>query len=190
MGKRRKSRSARIKERARLIDPGPDASGRYAPSPYALQHGHQVETAPKELRSTPDSSFPKRIITQRIVDRYRTHGHISEREWKAANAIWKFWCEAGLEARLSAGYDPDAVGGGAASTDGALAKRIDGALWMVNLWEVIPYRSRGVVRAVVIEDRSASDWARERGFRGRDSERHGLDRLSQGLRALADVWAY
>ena len=189
MGKRRRLK-AFDKRKARMVDPGPDASGRYSVSPYHLQHGHTVEDAPRELRTTPDSTYPKRIATQRVIDRYRAHGFITASEWQAADAVWRYWCDAGLEARLSAGYDPDAIGSGAVSTDGMVARRIDGALWIVNLFEAIPYQCRGVVRAVVIEDRTAADWARGRGFTGRDAKGHGRARLSQGLQALARFWGY
>ena len=189
MGKRRRSK-AFDKRKAKLADPGPDASGRFGVSPWHVQHGHVVEDAPRELRATPDSTFPKRVATQRVIDRYKAHGHITASEWKAADAVWRFWCDSGLNARMTAGYDPDAVQGGAASTDGMVASRIDGAVWLVNLFEAIPYHCRGVVRAVVIEDRTAADWARERGFGDRDSRRHGMARLTQGLQALARLWAY
>lgn len=188
MARRRKSRSARAKE-ARLVDTGPDASGRYSPSPYALQHGHMVEVAPKELRSTPDSSFPKRITTQRMIDRYRAHGHIDLREWQAANALWTLWHDAGLNARLASAYDPVMVQS-SKSTDGLVAKKVDAATMFVAVMAGVPYRSAGVVRAVVIEDWSASQWANGRGFIGRDSERHGLARLRPGLQALARILGY
>jgi len=173
------------KARARLRDIGPDQSGNYGVNPYAAR-GHKVEVAPKELRDNPNSQqFPKRIATQRMIDRYLAHGHITDAEWKAADAMWQAWVNAGLEARQCAGYDPDAVAGGRASTDGIVAARIDGATTMQTMLAQLPSRCRGVVRAVVIEDISASDWARERGHGDRASKSHGLARLSQGLSALA-----
>lgn len=180
------TKNARVaaKRAERLRNVGPDASGNYSPNPYAVR-GHIVEVAPKELRDNPNSQqFPKRIVTQRMIDRYLAHGHITDSEWKAADAMWRAWCDSGLEARVCAGYDPDAVSGGG-STDGVVAARIDGAGSMVAMLGLIPTRCRGVVRAVVIEDMTASAWARQWGYGQRASERHGIDRLSQGLRALA-----
>lgn len=172
------------KRAERLRNVGPDASGNYGVNPYAAR-GHVVEIAPKELRDNPNSQqFPKRIVTQRMIDRYLAHGHITDAEWKAADAMWRAWVDAGLEARVCAGYDPDAVSGGG-STDGTVAARIDGADTMVSMLGLIPTRCRGVVRAVVIEDISASAWARKWGYAQRASEEHGLARLSQGLSALA-----
>jgi DNA-directed RNA polymerase specialized sigma24 family protein len=184
---RAKTRAAAREEKARakLRDVGPDPGGNYSVNPYAAR-GHIVEVAPKELRDNPNSTqFPKRIATQRMIDRYLAHGHISDAEWKAADAMWQAWLHAGLEARVCAGYDPDAVSGGRVSTDGIVAARIDGAAAMEHLLAQMPARCRGVVRAVVIEDISASDWARERGYGERASKSHGLARLSQGLSALA-----
>lgn len=172
------------KRAERLRNVGPDASGNYGVNPYAAR-GHVVEIAPKELRDNPNSQqFPKRIATQRMIDRYLAHGHISQAEHRAADGMWQAWVNAGLEARVCAGYDPDTVSGGG-STDGVVAVRVDGAIKLVGLLKVIPARCRGVVRAVVIEDISASDWARERGYGDRASKGHGLARLTQGLRALA-----
>ncbi len=174
--------AAKRAERLRSI--GPDASGNYGVNPYAAR-GHVVEVAPKELRDNPNSQqFPKRVVTQRMIDRYLAHGHITDSEWKAADAMWRAWCDAGLEARVCAGYDPDVVSGGG-STDGVVAARLDGADWMVRMMGVIPTRCRGVVRAVVIEDISAADWARKWGYGDRASKSHGLARLTQGLSALA-----
>lgn len=187
---RRKSRSAKSKA-LRLYDPGPDEGGRWAPSPYALQHGHRIETAPKDIGSElpKDSQFPKRITTQRVIDRYKSQGHISEAEWNAANFLWSTWMKAGGSAKVSAGYDPVVVSS-SPSTDGMVAKRLDAAALVVSMLIDVPYRSRGCVRAVVIDDMTASEWARGRGYRHHDSERHGLDRLRSGLQALVAIFAY
>ena len=189
MGRRRKSRSIKAKGAERLRDPGPDEGGRYSPSPWALQHGHMVETAPRDLRATPDSSFPKRIATQRIIDRYRAHGHLEHREWQAANALWSLWCHAGLEAKVTSGYEPVTIGG-TSNQDHKIAKRLDGAMAFLEAMRAVPYRSQGAVRAVVVQDWTASQWARGRGYTGRDSERLGLTRLRSGLQALAAHLGY
>lgn len=189
MARHRKSRSIRQREASRLmVDPGVDASGRYDVSPFAAR-GHVIEVAPKELRSSPDTSFPKRIATQRVIDRYRAHGHITDREWRAANAVWELWIGAEREARVTSGYEPAIMSSGT-NQDGKIAKRIDAAVAFVEIMRIVPYRSQGVVRAVVIEDWTASDWARLRGKGTRDSKGHGLDRLRLGLQALAAFMGY
>lgn len=190
MARRRKSRSTKEKAAVRLVDTGPDASGRYAPSPWLLQHGHQFETAPKELRQTPDSSFPKRIVTQRVLDWYLSRKHITKPEWQAGNTLWEIWCASGLEAKVTSGYEPVTTHG-QASQDHKIAKRVDAVhAFTLLMGDTVPYHCRGVVRAVVIEDRTAAEWAQSRGKRSRDSKAYGLARLRAGLQALAEVLGY
>jgi DNA-directed RNA polymerase specialized sigma24 family protein len=182
------TKSARVAARRaeRLRNIGPDASGNYGVNPWATR-GHTVEVAPKDIDKIlpPHSQFPKRIATQRMIDRYAAHGHIAPEEWRAADLLWQAWFNAGLEARVCAGYDPDAIASGNASTDGLVSARIDGATSMVDLMAAVPARCKGVVRAVVVEDMSAADWAKRWGYGDRASKAHGLARLTQGLRALA-----
>lgn len=174
------------KRAERLRNVGPDASGNYGVNPWAAR-GHIVEVAPKELRDNPNSQqFPKRIATQRMIDRYLAHGHISQAEWSAAAILWQAWMTSGLEPAIIAGYDRDRLSGHRrVSMDGLVSSRIDGAAAIVDIMGLIPVRCRGVVRAVVVEDIAASAWARKWGYSGRASERHGLARLTQGLSALA-----
>lgn len=185
--KPRGTKNARLaaKRAERLRNVGPDASGNYGVNPYAAR-GHMVEVAPKELRDNPNSQqFPKRIATQRMIDRYLAHGHISVGQWEAASFLWLAWMNAGLEARVCSEYNSDGVHGSWAATDGIVAARIDGASAVVSIMAAVPLRCRGVVRSVVIEDMAASAWASKWGYAKRASEVHGLARLSQGLSALA-----
>jgi len=184
----RRYRNRRSKH-GRIRDPGPDASGNYDVSPYAAR-GHLIEVAPKELRSNPNSqAFPKRITTQRVIDRYRAQGHITPAEWNVAHFLWSAWVRAGGEARLTAGYDPVVVS--SSPNPGALlARKMDAAALVESMLRDIPYRSRGCVRAVVLEDMTATAWARSRSYKGHDSEHHGLTRLRAGLQALVAIFAY
>jgi hypothetical protein len=181
---RRNRASRRAARKERLRDGGPDPSGNYDVNPYAAR-GHVVEVAPKELRSNPNSQqFPKRIATQRVIDRYRAHNHITDREWRAANELWEFHCEAGRIASMASSYDPVMVQA-SPGNDGRLASYLDAALRFTRLMRAVDYHCQGVVRTVVIEDLPASEWARGRGYRHHDAERHGLDRLRAGLQGLA-----
>ncbi|KAF0097834.1 MAG: hypothetical protein FD144_4783 [Rhodospirillaceae bacterium] len=174
----------------RLVDPGRDASGNFMPSPYTAR-GHVIRPAPKKLgiEIPKDSSFPKRIETQRMIDRYRIRSQITPGQFRAAEFLLSVWQAAGLEAKMTAGYDPVGIPG-SSTTDTLIEKRVDGTMAWLVLMEVVPYRSRGVVRAVVIEDRSAGDWARQRGIRRDDSGRVGMGRLRAGLSALVDHLKY
>jgi hypothetical protein len=174
----------------RLVDPGKDASGNWSPSPYAAR-GNVVRPAPKKLgvEIPKDGSFPKRVETQRMIDRYRIRSQLTLSQFRAAEFILEAWQSAGLEPKMIAGYDPVGIPG-SSTMDALLAKKGDGLLAWNALIDVVPYRSRGVVRAVVIEDRSAGEWARERGYRRDDSGRIGMGRLRAGLQALAAHLGY
>ena len=189
MAKAKKRRARKRANAAWLREGGPDPSGNYGVNPYAAR-GHVVEVAPKELRASATSQqFPQRTVTQRVIDRYRAHGHIATEEWRAANALWEFHCDAERIAKTTSGYDPVMVQS-SPSMDGRLAKYLDGALGFVRMMKAVPYHSQGVVRAVVIDDQLASDWARARGYGDRDSERLGMVRLRAGLQALAHSLGY
>lgn len=177
------------KARARLRDTGPDQSGNYSVNPYAAR-GHLVEVAPKDLGKElpPHSQFPKRIQAK-MFDAYKARHHITEKEHKAAVAIWDAWTDAGLEAKVTSGYDPVMVQS-SQDMDGRISKKVDGLQRLDALMKEVPYRCRGVVRAVVIEDRCASEWARVRGKGTRDSKGHGMMRLRSGLSALASFLRY
>lgn len=188
--RRRQDIVSRIRRRQMkaLTDPGPDPSGNYRPSPMAAR-GNVVEVAPKDLRSSATSdSFPKRVTTQRVIDTYRARGHIDDREWAAGNHLWELFVSAGAEFRVTSGYDPIFVQS-SQDTDRIIARRVDAATWLNEIWANLPWRSKGCVRAVVIEDRWASDWARDRGYSKNQSRTHGLERLRLGLQGLADYFA-
>lgn len=171
-----------------LADPGPDEGGRYSPTP-ASTRGHVVEIAPQKLRLSKDSAFPKRIATQRMIDRYFRAGHIDAREWKAADRLWQLWCMAGLESRVTATYSP-VTGGGSGQRSAPFEAKSSAAQEYLTAMAAVPYRSRGCVTAVVVCDWSASSWARGRGYRRNDSERVGLVRLRAGIAGLLGFFGY
>jgi hypothetical protein len=173
------------RDRGRDADLDKPVGGNFGPT-AAAQRLHRVDVAPKSLDKLlpKDSQFPKRIVTQRMIDRYLAHRHISQDEWKAAEMLLQFWMDKEMQAKTTSGYDPVMVQS-SPNMDGRLAKYLDAALGYTRLMKAVPYHCQGVVMAVVIEDRSASDWARRRGYGRRDSERLGMERLRQGLSALA-----
>ena len=191
MGKRRKQRGKARRvgvATTRLVDPGPDEGGRWSPSPYRLQHGHEVEVAPQQLRTSKDSSFPKRIATQRMIDRYHRHQLITHAQWKAADTLWQLWDAAGFNPRIIGGYAEYVSK--SAQHEGQLSHRIEAADRYLIAMRRVPLRAKGCVTHVVITDAPASDWARIRGYNQRESKRRGLHRLRQGLTALATHFGY
>lgn len=175
--------------RSRIVDPGRDISGNYDVSPFAAR-GHAVEVAPKSLgRELPaKSQFPRQIATQRVIDSYKAHRHISPVEWLAAKKLWELWVGAGAEFRVCSDYDPIFVQS-SPSTDHTAWKRIETAAMLNAIWAELPVRAKGCVRAVVIEDISAADWARARGYGQRQSKAHGMARLRLGLQGLSRILA-
>lgn len=173
----------RKRDGRRLADPGRDASGNFGPSPYA-ERGHRVEAAPREMRDRPDSQFPKRISTQRVVDRLLDRGVISALEWRAAKALWEAYCGAGEAARLVAAYSPISVHS-TPDPDGLACMRIYAGGRYMALRAMIPARCLGVVIHVVINDWELSAWGLRTVRSERARRQKGERRLSQGLSALA-----
>lgn len=187
----------RDRDRKRLADPGPDASGRFAPSPLHVQHGHIVEDAPKTLKiadrgkvAPHDSAFPKRIATQRMIDRYCAQGIISRRQHRAAERLWKQWRATGLDARMCASYDPDQIRGSASSADERMAGRSDAIAAYLTTVGKVSRAVRPCLQHVVIYDGSAAGWAALRGHSARVSGPIGLAFLTEALDELAVHFGY
>lgn len=173
----------------KLRDPGRSASGNFDPSPYVARGG-KVEPVAKELRASPDSQYPKRVVPKkRSIDRLLAEGTITKPEWQGAATLLWYWAMAEGSTRMVAAYEPDAIRG-AADPDAGAIKRIDAVSEYRAARRAVPYHALGVVTWVVINDGELSDWAAVRGFSSRHSRRLGAKRLSQGLRALAARWGY
>jgi len=181
----------RHRDSKRMRDPGPDEGGRMSASPYVLQHGHVEEVAPKDLgKELPkDSQFPKRIATQRMIDRYETKKLLTARQWRAGDRLWRIWRESGRDPSLIGNYspttirgtlDPDRkmIGRTEAVADWEECRRLSGVLGFSALVDV------------VIWDRSASDWARSKGHSARVSADIGMAFLRGGLDVLAAHFRY
>jgi len=174
-----------------LADPGPDEGGRYSPSPYALQHGHTVEVAPKDLgKELPkDSQFPKRITTQRMIDRYRAQGLLTVRQWRAADRLWRIWRETGRDPSMIGNYSPDRVHS-APDPDRKIIGRTDAVADWEDCRRLCGVLGFGVLVDVVIWDRSASDWAAAKRTPARDCATVGMAFLRLGLDTLAAHFRY
>lgn len=173
---------------ARLRNTGPDESGNFGVNPYAAR-GQVVEVAPKELRSNPNSTqFPKRIATQRMIDRYHCHGHITAKQWAAGCRLWELFHSAGWNPRVVSTYNGKVDNETTHSAQ--LSHRIEAADAYLHAMKAVPYRCKGVVAHVVVIDSPASDWARIRGYGARDSQRRGMERLRAGLSALVEHFRY
>lgn len=176
--------------KSKLMRDHPDEGGRYSPSPYLVQHGHKVEVAPQDLRTTKDSAFPKRILTQRRIDRYlHVDKVINSVQHKAGARMWSLWYATGLEPKMCANYSPDIVSGGG-SPDGRLVGRIDAVEEYVTTMKKVSRVLVPVLVHVVITNGSAGDWARLKGYSARVSGSIGVAFLCEGLNELANQFGY
>ena len=182
---------ARDAKRARVVDPGPDASGNYDVSPYQIAHGHQVEVAPKDLgKELPkDSQFPRRITTQRMIDRYKAQGLLTKRQWRAGDRLHRIWRDTGRDPSLTASYSPDQVRGNIDPDARAIGRTEAVADWE-DCRRLCGGLGFGVLVDVVIWDKAAGEWARSKGHSIRDSGAIGMAFLTGGLDVLAAHFRY
>ena len=179
----------RRREAKRMGDPGPDPSGNYSPSPYAARD-HVVEVAPKELKASADSiNFPKRITTQRMIDRYKAQGLLTARQWRAADRLWRIWRQTGRDPNMIANYSPDQVRG-SGDPDGKMVGRGDAVADMDFCRMLTGVLGFSLLVHVVIWDRPASEWTAIKRTSARYKKAFGMDMLQQNLDILARHFRY
>jgi hypothetical protein len=190
--KRRADIVARLRKREgkRMADPGPDASGNYAPSPYAAA-GHVVEMAPKDLgKELPRSSaLPLRIATQRMIDRYRAQHFITARQHRAADRLLRIWHQTGRDPKLIANYSPDQVRG-SADPDARMVGRGDAVAEWESCSKLTGVLGFELLVHVVIWDRPASEWTTRKSMPDRRRMAFAMDMLVQNLEILARHFRY
>lgn len=129
-------------------------------------------------------SFGSRVLTQRMVDRYHVGKQITDRQHKAAGALWAAFYEGGMEPRVVASLE----GTGGASTPGTTFPFSERQMAAQQLFreaiKAVGIYLSSVVVGVVCSDQPASACVRDRS--GRQAEIVGLDRLRIGLDMLAD----
>lgn len=180
----------RRREAKRMADPGKDASGNFGPSPYAVV-GHVVDVAPKDLGAElpKDSAFPKRITTQRMIDRYKAQGLLTARQWKAGDRLWRIWRDSGRDPNIIGNYSPDVIRG-AADPDGRMIGRTEAVADWEDCRRLCGVLGFQVLVDVVIWDRSANDWALSKRHSAKLSRHIGMAFLRGGLDVLAAHFRY
>lgn len=180
----------RKREGKRLADPGKDASGNFSPSPYAVV-GHVIGVAPKDLGTElpKDGSFPKRIETQRMIDRYRAQGLLTARQWKSADRLWRIWRDSGRDPNLIGNYSPDAIRG-TTDPDAKMIGRTEAIADWEDCRRLCGVLGFGLVVDVVIWDHSAADWAARKGHSTRDQATIGMALLRGTLDTLTAHFRY
>ena len=180
----------RKREAKRMADPGKDASGNFAPSPYAAV-GHVVGVAPKDLgiELPKDGSFPKRIETQRMIDRYRAQGLLTARQWRSADRLWRIWRDGGRDPSLVGNYSPDVIRG-TADPDAKMIGRTEAVAEWEDCRRLCGVLGFGLLVDVVVWDHSAADWAARKGHSTRDQATIGMALLRGTLDTLTAHFRY
>ena len=181
----------RQRENKRLADPGPDEGGRYSPPLLSKEFAEIVEVAPKDIgKELPkDSQFPKRIATQRMIDRYRAQGLLTKRQWRAADRLWRIWRESGRDPNIIGNYSPDLIRG-AVDPDAKMIGRTEAVAEWEDCRRLCGGLGFGVLVDVVVWDRSAGDWARSKGHSKGLSKHIGMAFLAGSLDVLAAHFRY
>lgn len=174
-----------------LRDPGRDHAGNYDVHPHQLAHGHKAGLAPPDLRASPESSFPRRIETQRYIDRCLVRGHLSRRQHQAAERFLSDWTATGRNSLVSVAYAPRLVDGGTMHPERRMIGRTGAVIEYEKAVAELGRLERACVQAVVIEDMTASDWARSRGVqREQSAQAVGTFTLRAALDTLSDHYGY
>lgn len=179
-----------------LMADHPDEAGRFSPSPYLVQHGHVIEDAPRQLKikergkhGVDDSAFPKRIATQRMLDRYHVQHLITRRQWRGGDRLWRLWRSTGLDPKLCANYSPDIISS-SGDPDARMVGRGDAMADYLAAMAKVGAVGAGVLVYVVVWDGSAQDWALSRGHSRRLASAVGQAFLSDSLDILAAHFGY
>ena len=124
------------------------------------------------------------------IDRYWSQGLISGRQYAAGVRLAELHHHAGLGPRVTA--DLLAVGGGSGNPYGMAVseKQADARKSLRMALEAIPAYVRPVVLQVIVDGFSGAKIDIGRPLARQASTLIALDRLTQGLEALADHWGY
>ncbi len=118
------------------------------------------------------------ISRQTPMDRYKVRGLVNQRQYDAAHAFYVLYDKTRQASRVTSNYDRIIVDG---NSGGGINEYAFSDYIALGQKLGIDYVS--VVRAVVVECESASDWAK----RYRLPSRMGIEKLRDGLDRLAKI---
>ena len=118
------------------------------------------------------------ISRQTPMDRYKARGLVNQRQYDAAHAFYVLYDKTRQASRVTSNYDRIIVDG---NSGGGINEYAFSDYIALGQKLGIDYVS--VVRAVVVECESASDWAK----RYRLPSRMGIEKLRDGLDRLAKI---
>ena len=172
--------------------PAPTADERVMPTAERGQHdrleyGEIIVFSELGTRGT-SKAMATRVTTQRVIDRMRVEGKITERQHQAAERFWRFYHASGMEAGRAVDYNR--TGGGSGGPAYALTERAASARqdWNRAL-RAVPQRVSGVFVWVVCDDWPIWQWIAKRGVKaGGSQQRKAREDLHEALDAVADFW--
>lgn len=137
------------------------------------QHGDVIVASPTETAGI----VGKRVMTQRVLDRYAQRDEIDSRQYAAGEALFRLWYAAGRAPKVT--LNLLAVGG---ADEGAEARKADAWAELNQALRAVGQRLSPILVHVCLADGTASAWARKSGH----DPRGGLTALRLGLDALGD----
>lgn len=137
------------------------------------QHGDVIVDSPTEVAGVQ----AKRVMTQRVLDRYLVREEISDRQYAAGDKLYRLWFAAGRSPIVAANLT--AVPG---RDEGAEARRADALADFQSAIRASGKQLSAVLVHVCLTDGTASAWARKKGH----NPAGGIVALRLGLDALAD----
>lgn len=171
---------SRRKRKNRSVDPAEPAFER--PPAERAQHD-AIELADRVVfhdDGTAERTFGARVITQRMIDRYRVGGQIDARQWAAGDRFQVECLVAQSQPRMVANL----TGAGGGSTGDANDRKEAARRSRDAALAALPMRLRAFAVAVIRDDRPAATLCTDRGARA--AMVAGLTLLRLSLDCLAD----
>jgi len=152
--------------------PAPTFEADHGPA-QRYQHGDVIVDSPTEVAGV----TAKRVMTQRVLDRYAQRGDIDSREYAAGEKLYRLWFAAGRSPVVAANLF--AVRGGDEEAEG---RRADAWADFSAALQAAGKQLSPVLVHVCLADGTASAWAKRTG----QNPAGGIVALRLGLCALAD----
>ena len=165
------------------------ASERVAPTPEQKKKFEYDKKNPAEIDSNEQAiTETLKNVTQTNLQRYWRRKKITDRQYVAGEQLWLHYYYANLEAGVTGRYEDAPRSSSPDLQFSATWKQMDHRKAYMGAMNDIGYSSRQCLRAMVIEDQSAQDYALSNGQPERSAFEIGIFALQQSLEALANHW--
>ena len=136
-----------------------------------------------DIKSDKGAATVRRSLDPAPLDHYRRRGMIDGRQWVAGDKMRQAWLMAGIEPRVVA--DLTGVNAGAQPIAMLVDAKRDSMMGYLTAARAVGPEFAHVLLHVVCLEGTASDWAAQKGQRGRYAEQSGMLVLRLALDALA-----